>query len=73
MDGALVDGWAIFLFWTKKLSIGFSELILGNSRFLRFSVTRFHKNFRYLIVTFSYIILQWTLGLKASINLAPSV
>jgi hypothetical protein len=31
MDGALVDGWAIFLFWTKKLSIDFSELILENS------------------------------------------
>ncbi len=54
MDGALVDGWAIFLFWTKKLSIDFSELILENSSFLRFSVTIFHKNFRYLIVTFLY-------------------
>jgi hypothetical protein len=36
------------------LSIDFSELILENSSFLRFSVTIFHKNFRYLIVTFLY-------------------
>jgi len=53
MDVALVDGWAIFFFWTK-LSIGFSELILEHSRFLRFSVTKFHKNFRFLIIIFLY-------------------